>query len=210
MNLLGYKGNYPNFYKDGEILRPHLAKSYETVYLVGREKNVKHIVYCFESCDKESLNIFLLCGTALLKKGEEATDIISCLFNAKGRRIFSGISQYIPFEDYEKNIDELNLFASAAAKKSELKKLSKKEKEVCGRITFDNGCLYYLILGILFSLAFNICFFIFAFLLCLIFTSPKEAFDVMLSLPWLEAFLFASIAFAGATALTDFLSNHNR
>ena len=104
MNLLGYKGNYPNFYKDGEILRPHLAKSYETVYLVGREKNVKHIVHCFESCDKESLNIFLLCGTALLKKGEEATDIISCLFNAKGRRIFSGISQYIPFEDYEKNI----------------------------------------------------------------------------------------------------------
>lgn len=210
MNLLGYKGNYPNFYKDGEILRPHLAKSYETVYLVGREKNVKHIVHCFESCDKESLNIFLLCGTALLKKGEEATDIISCLFNAKGRRIFSGISQYIPFEDYEKNIDELNLFASAAAKKSELKKLSKKEKEICGRITFDNGCLYYLILGILFSLAFNICFFIFAFLLCLIFTSPKEAFDVMLSLPWLGAFLFAAIAFAGATALTDFLSNHNR
>lgn len=210
MNLLGYKGNYPNLYKYGEILRPHLAKSYETVYLVGREKNVKHIVHCFESCNKESLNIFLLCGTALLKKGEEANDIISCLFNAKGRRIFSGISQYIPFEDYEKNIDELNLFASAAAKKSELKKLSKKEKEVCGRITFDNGCLYYLIFGILFSLAFNICFFIFLFLLSLLFVTAKESWEAVLSLPWLGAFLFAALASAGAMSLVDFLSNHSR
>lgn len=209
MNSLGYKGNYPNFYKYGEIRSPHLARSYETVYLIGREKNVKHIIRCFESCSKESLNIFILCGTALLKNGEEANDIISCLFNAKGRRIFSEISQYIPFEDYEKNIDELKFFASAAAKKSELKKLSKKEKEVCGRITLGNGSLYYLIFGVLFSLAFNICFFIFAFLLCLIFTSPKEALEVTLSLPWLGAFLFAAIAFAGATALIDFLSNHN-
>ena len=92
MESLGYTGSYPDFIKCGTIRGIHPVGSYEKLYFVGMEKRAVFHIHCREFVVGEGLGIEFLCGTELLRKGESAGDICSCLFNAGGRRYFKTVS----------------------------------------------------------------------------------------------------------------------
>lgn len=131
MQQKGYIGSYPDFVKDGTLDGLHLENSYDITYIVGMEKNVEYHVHCFERIDENnSLTIQFVCGTALLKSGEQETDIYDCLFNAKGRRLFRELCYNLPLEnDCAKDLGDIETCVTIAVKKAECIRLNKEEKK---------------------------------------------------------------------------------
>ncbi len=202
---LGYEGKYPTFRKKGAIKGIKLEESYHQTYFVGLEKNVEHIVHCTENVYGGKLQLEFLCGTALLKKNESVTDIYSCCFNAKGRRLFKSI--YL-IEDVDSDIDifeQLEQYTQIAAKRAECIKLNKNELEFIGddfvpwlnflNILFFAGGLF----GVLMTLAFII--------MISVITAIEEGFSAVPEtigmVPWWLCFLFCALGFGIPMAIID-------
>lgn len=196
---LGYEGKYPTFSKKGTIKGIRLEESYNQSYFVGIEKNVEHIIECREFLNCDMLNIQFICGTALLKKGENITDIYSCCFNKNGRRLFKKI--YWDAED----TDVLEQFITIAAKKAECTKLSKKEKELLGNgtLSWQYFVSMFIFAGGLFAILMTSASFL---ILCLV-TAIIDGFggilDMVKQMPWWLFFTISFVGFGGAMAIVD-------
>ncbi len=128
MESQGYTGTYPDFEKRFDIPGVRLMDVYGQSYTVFREKGAVSMIHCMETCESGEPTIHFLVGTAFLRKNEEVGDIYSCLFDAKGRRMFRMVRDYSLMYELEREPDQLELLAGIAVKKSQLKKLTKEEK----------------------------------------------------------------------------------
>lgn len=192
MEAHGYSGQYPDFVKKGEIRGVRLTESYDKSYLIGAEKNVVYHIHCSEEYFSEHLMVEFLCGTELLKKDEVAGDIYSCLFNAKGRRLFKTMSYESDYiNDGELETQDLEQRVQIAVKKAELIKLTKEERKEFG--DFDSPFWLLLLISIaiggVISIISTIGFMLIGVILCLIIAHPQFIPDMFTEIPWWKNFL---------------------
>lgn len=212
MESKGYIGTYPDFVKAGALRGIHLEHSYNMTYFVGMEKRAEYHIHCFESFEEnDHLIIQFLCGTALLKKDEEETDIYDCLFNAKGRRLFHTVHHYIPLQDEEdREADKLDTSVTIAVKKAECMKLNPSErKEFYGEMIPGWGMFLqmFLIGGGMFGIAMTLI----AMLLCTIATavllSVSDIPEMLREMPWGLLLAIAWIGFGGAMGIIEVMAH---
>ena len=80
----GYGGEYPNFFRTGPIRGVRLANAYGQSFFVGPERRAAFFVTCRERCGDGELLADYLCGTQVLRRGQEPGDIFTCLFDSGG------------------------------------------------------------------------------------------------------------------------------
>ena len=196
---LGYEGKYPSFRKKGAIKGIRLEESYNQSYFVGAEKNVEHIIECREFLNCDVLNIQFICGTALLKKGESITDIYSCCFNKKGRRL------YKKFCWDAEDTDVLEQFITIATKKAECTKLNKKEKELLGNgtVSWQYFVSMFIFAGGLFAVLMTAATFLILCLVTAILDGFSGILDMIKQMPWWLFFAISFVGFGGAMAIVD-------
>ena len=196
---LGYEGRYPTFSKKGAIKGIRLEESYNQSYFVGAEKNVEHIIECREFFNCDVLNIQFICGTALLKKGESITDIYSCCFNKKGRRL------YKKFCWDAEDTDVLEQFITIATKKAECTKLNKKEKELLGNgtVSWQYFVSMFIFAGGLFAVLMTTATFLILCLVTAILDGFSGILDMIKQMPWWLFFAISFVGFGGAMAIVD-------
>lgn len=196
---LGYEGQYPTFIKKGALKGIRLEESYNQSYFVGQEKNTQYIVECRELLFDNMLRIQFICGTAFLKKDETVTDIYSCCFKKKGRRLFKTVSLE------EDELAALEQFVKIAAKRAECTKLNKKERALIRNdfISWQYFALMFGFMGGLFSILMTAAMFLICCLVTAIilgFGSIPEMIKVM---PWWQLFVFCFVGFGGTMAFID-------
>lgn len=207
----GYTGEYPDFYKKGAIKGIRLANSYNETFLITGEKNVEFYIHCDEDSYENTLSVQFLCGTALLRKNEETEDIYSCTFNAKGKRIFNTVT-------YTQNFDSTHALEAdytvetateIAAKKAELKKLSKKEK----RSQFhDPSALIaeffsiLIFMGGLFAIGMTLAMALISVIVTALVGLPGEIPNMLLSMPWWLILVLSWVGFGGSMAIITLFS----
>lgn len=211
MESHGYSGEYPDFVKKGAIRGVRLADSYEMSYFIGAERNVMYHIHCTEEYFDEHLTVQFVCGTELLRKNETAGDIYSCLFNAKGRRLFQTVSyesEHINL-DGENETDDLEQKVQIAVKKAELTKLTKEERKAMGDFGISYWKLYlsvFVVMGGLFSVFMTIGFMLIAVAACLIFAQPQTIPSMFTEVPWWKLFLLTWVLFGGAMGIVTVLA----
>ncbi|MCM1364205.1 MAG: hypothetical protein NC122_04750 [Faecalibacterium sp.] len=175
MRYLGYSGTYPNFYKEGRLSGVHLEMPYGKTYFVGPAKKVVNAVSFFEYVVDNQLCLVAVDGCSQLKKGEHCNDIFDCCFNADGRRIFHSASNFFKYDEIYRIFYEsetgctVEQFAEAAAKKAELRKLTKVERK-----------LYNVMPGVMFSVVDSAIFMglFWGFSMALVFTVVMLVFSI--------------------------------
>lgn len=213
MEFHGYSGTYPDFIKKGTIRGIHLVESYGMSYFVGAKKNVAYHIHCTENYYSGYLSIDFLCGTEILRKGETAGDIYSCMFDAKGRRLFKRVSyesdHINPDGDRECETQDLELRVQIAVKKAELIKLTKEEEKELLDFDFPYWKLFLLVfvfMGGLFGFFMTIALMLMGILLLLIFAIPQEIPSMFSEIPWWALFLLAWVLFGGAMGVITVLA----
>ena len=209
----GYEGQYPDFEKRGNIKGFHLEKSYDMTYLVGNEKNVLHRIHCMESLEEpEYLIIQFLAGTAFLKD-DETEDIYGCLFNAKGKRLFYTVYAYIRLDEKDSRIitEELEDAIRIAVKKTELKRLTKKERIQYRGIANGSGIKeflnVFLIGGGLYGIFMTIGMMLFTIVLSAICGQADEIPSMIMELPWWLVLAIGWIGFGGLMGILTVLAD---
>lgn len=200
LHSLGYEGEYPKFYKNGNMKGVHLEESYNLSYFVGPEKNVKYIIECVEDTRYGTLQIQFLCGTAFLKKDKNVTDVYSCGFNAKGKRFFKTL-----FVDADE-LDRLEELTAIAAKKAECIKLSKPEKTIYnnnGPINWREFMSIFFVMGGLFAVMMTAAMFLICCIVTWIAVGISEIPEMITQMPWWLLFLIGFVGFGGAMAIIE-------
>ena len=196
---LGYEGKYPSFRKKGAIKGIRLEESYNQSYFVGAENNVEHIIACREFFISDVLNIQFICGTALLKQGETITDIYSCCFNNKGRRLFKKFC----WNSEDTNV--LKQIITIAAKKAECIKLDIKEKELLGygTVSWQYFVSMFIFAGGLFAVFMAVASFLILCLVTIILDGFGSILDMIKQMPWWLFFVISFVGFGAPMAIVD-------
>lgn len=202
MESRGYSGEYPDFVKQGIIRGIHLAESYGMDYFIGFEKNVVYHIHCIEEYVGKHLRVEFICGTELLRKNESAGDIYSCLFNAKGRRLFRTISYESEYmnRDGEDETNDLEQRVQIAIKKAELQKLTKEERKVMDGFDISYWKLFFFIFILMgggFAVLFTIGFILLEIVTCLVFDQPQTIPSMLADTSWWTMFLLSWILYGG-------------
>lgn len=210
MESLGYTGSYPDFVKCGAIRGIHPVESYEKLYFVGMEKRAVFHIHCREFVVGEGLGIEFLCGTELLRKGESAGDICSCLFNAGGRRYFKTVFYDVcPESGTEETKDSLEQYVQIAVKRAELKKLTKDEQTKVNGFPYPTWVLFvlfFLICGSAFSVFMTLGFMLLGVLACLLTGQPQDILPMFTEMPWISLFLLTWALFGGAMGILTIIA----
>ncbi len=199
--LEGYKGSYPDFYKQGAMKGIHLVNSYEMSYWVGMKQNAGYFIHCVEFFDGENISIAFISGTDLTK-GKKCEDIYSCMFSDNGKRLFQ-------LTVFSEESDDLTTALSIALKRAECKPLNKHEKgsEYNGKSSAVLTFLFYLIVcGGLFSVAFNLLLIPMMWGMDLLFGATESFGEFFAWFPWKYTLAFAWVGFGGALGLVQALS----
>ena len=221
MHQHGYSGSYPDFVQHGPLRGIHLEESYNMTYFVGMEKDITYHIHCSETIDESDyLNIQFLCGTALNQKGKTCEDIYSCLFNAKGKRLFHTMH-------YDCNLDpdapvnlkenateikkaELEKSVRIAVKKNHLQRLTNEERKFYHGA--DAGsllalfCIIFIGGGLLFGTAMTLASMLITLLVVLIFGQFPEFPRIFMDFPWWQLFLFYSVSYGLSMGLLTVLA----
>lgn len=160
LHALGYVGEYPSFSKRKNI-KLSSFNSYGLTYSLINEKDVFCTVDFFEtSPDEKDVIITALSGTMTSKgKTAEITDALSCFFNTKGKSHGECTSFVISQDDdvvVSCSARSADSFALIAAKRAELKRLSKSEAEYAKRRHLSFWT--YLFMGVIFGVGFSVLF----------------------------------------------------
>lgn len=209
MQAEGYSGTYPDFFKKGSVKRVHLAESYNMDYFVGAEKNVVFCVHCTEETFDGNLSVEFLCGTELLKKNETEGDIYSCTFDAKGRRFFTTVSYNSAVEESSEAQDSLEQKVKIAAKRAELKRLTKEERKAIYGFDMPYFRLFaaiFIFAGGLFGIFMTLGLMLMAVLFALIDGQPQTVPSMITDIPWWFCLVFSWVAFGGAMGIITVLS----
>lgn len=208
MESHGYSGKYPDFIKKGAIRKARLADSdsYDVSYVISHEKNVTYYIHCIEEYFDEHLTVQFICGTECLRKNETEGDIYSCLFNAKGRRLFKTIayeSGRINF-DGEYEADNLEQRVQFAVKIAELLKFDKNELKEIMNYDIPYWKLFFsvfFIVGGVFGIFFTIGCMLFTILLCLLDSNSDLIPFMFIDTPWWLFFLLSGSVFGIAIGI---------
>jgi hypothetical protein len=203
-HALGYTGQYPDFCKQGAIKGVKLEESYHLTYFLACEKNVKYMIHCTETLWGEDLHIEFLCGTAMLKKQETVTDIYSCCFNAKGKRLFKRVICS------EEDLEQVEEFVQIAVKRAQCVKLKKYEKELCGVISASWGyyVFMFLFMGGLFALLMTATMFLICCLVTVVLFGPHELLGMIKEMPWWLLFAISFFGFGGGMTFVEMKANN--
>ena len=187
----GFSGEYPDFYKTVDIKSPRTALCDGEPFVIWFEKNVKLLIHCEEQGYLgNGLKIDFLTVAVRDKKGVNIPDIFSCFFHRRG----SVFTNCVCWDNYsyesEVTVDEV---ARIACKKAELKRLTKKEKQKSGQIALPIGL--FALMGVAFGVFFCLGMAIFCFVLCAFLEDVHQAWDITISAPWWQMFLFSGGAF---------------
>lgn len=201
MESYGYTGQYPDFVKQGEMKKIHLAESYDKTYFVGKEKNVQYHIKCLDSGCNDSYNINFICGTVILRNGESAEDIFDCLFDANGKRLSKNILYESRRFDEDRNIVSGNLEQAVhvAVKKAELQKLTKEERRIYGTSTSLSIGLFlfaiWLFIGLFFGVFMTLGMMVLGAVLTAILLGPQEIPSMIMEIPWWKLWVVGFIGF---------------
>ena len=187
----------------------HLADSYNMSYFVGCEKRAAHHIHCTELWFNDHIAIEFLCGTQRLKKGEEPTDIWTCLFNANGRRFFNSVIYESEYTDESGEVlsDDLGGRIAIAVKKAELKPLTKSERKEVGKIPgWIIFLLVFILMGGLFGLFMTVGFMALTPLLLWLFGEGDSIGELFMMAPWLDMFFMSWLLFGGVMGVITVLA----
>lgn len=155
----GFEGEYPSFFKKTDVEFASAVMGGQPVTLIN-ENNISCFVRIFESEAEGEFCFTALSGTRLCRKDGENGDVLSCFFISGARRRGICTEYYL-----SKSTNELlslpesaEEFAVIAAKRAELKKLSKTEAKHCGEsreLSFRSFLLLAVFAGLLFSVPFT-------------------------------------------------------
>ncbi|MBE5818414.1 MAG: hypothetical protein E7312_05095 [Clostridiales bacterium] len=200
MHENGYSGKYPEYTKYSQIKAPRLLTSYGQSYVIANEKRVQSIVrFSMEdTVESDSVILSARCSGAALKKDETPDDLFGMSFDAKGKRWTSSISKEISLK--ESYNEDLTLTVSAAIKKAQMSKLTKRERELNVKQYSKWRLFLYIFVfaGGFFGIFFTICFSLLMFLLIWLMDGWQMALEVFTGFPWLFTLAFCWIAFGGA------------
>ncbi len=207
MHSHGYSGSYPDYMKKDRTHGIVTANSYGLSYFISNEKNVVRRIHCVESyADDKRINVEFLCGSAFLKKNEkpEDTDINYCMFDSKGRTLFT----ILRYDDTETTLEEA---AEIAVKRAEQKKLTKQERKAVAK--FDVPPLFtflvwFLLGGGIFSILFTLFIFIITLVTALVAGEPVG--EMLKDIPWLFVIGATWIGFGGAMGIITALGERNK
>lgn len=213
MESKGYIGEYPDFVKNAAISGIRLARSHNKTYCIINENRTVHHIRCAESIENdEPLRIVFLCGTALLKKREEEPDIYGCMFDAKGRRLFTTTYHRIPSQDDEDSVaDDLETSVTIATKKAECRRLTKDERKglLDIKTSFANAFMALFIAGGLFAVSMALIMAI----ICSVFTAIILSFsaipEMLKEIPWWLIIAIGWIGFGTPIAIME-ISSHRK
>ena len=187
----GFEGKYPDFYRTVDIKSPRMALCDGEPFLIFAEKNVKLLIHCEEQGFlNNSLHIDFLTAALRDKKDVNITDIFSCFFHHRGKVFTNSACWSKSAYENEVTVDEV---AQIACKKAELKRLTKKEKENSG--TMSLPIRLFVLMGVAFGALFCLLMAIFCFILCVFLSDIHQAWEITVSVPWWQMFLFSGGAF---------------
>lgn len=200
LRSLGYSGSYPDFVKCGEVRGLPVVESHGQTYFVFNEKNAVFHIHCREYLGSEGgVMIDFVCGTELLRRDETAGDILSCMFDARGRRLIGSVSYVQDMDD-----SQLERKIGIAVKTAELRRLSKEERRSEGMISglMLFAVVYLLGCGLLAGLAISFFVVVSALVTALLF-GWGEIRAMLREVPWMELFFFAWALFGGSFAISS-------
>lgn len=210
MESQGYAGTYPNFEKRFDIPGVRLMDVYGQSYTVFREKNAVSMIHCMETCESGEPTIHFLVGTAFVRKDEKVEDIYSCLFDAKGRRMFRMVRDYSLMYELEREPDQLELLASIAVKKSQLKKLTKEEQAVHYYSHFESSgwsefWTMFLFAGGFFGVFMTLGMMLVSVVMLTIFGQFSEIPSFFVTVPWWQVLAFCWVSFGVCMGIVSVL-----
>lgn len=181
----GYTGCYPDFVKTGTIERSRLMKNHNTLRWVRKGTSA---VFHNRVVEQNVGQLQFLCGTELLKAGEQSLGFDSCGFDAKGRR-------YLRSYTWNEG-DDLDKKLGIAVKKAELCKLSRGEREF-GEIAWPLFFIALFGFGGFFAICMTIGMGLVAGLVSLLFGGVDGMWDILVILPYGKVFWFALLIVGG-------------
>lgn len=203
MRYYGYKGEYPEFYKDGRLEKTKFVNSNMQTYIITAKTPIRSFIRFYEAAisvvdEKPSPCFYILAATHAKRKKEEfAADASTCLFYDNGH-LYSDCISYI---DDENNAD-IEALIDMAIKKAEIQKITKEEKN----LVFSNSKIPSIVF--LFILFFGGLFFGFLFtLFMMLFCYLIEGFDpsVFTQISWIKFGIASGGAFGCLTSLVMFI-----
>jgi hypothetical protein len=200
MEERGYSGTYPDFYKTGEVKGLRMVERQGVDYFVCGEKRAVFHIHCQELIGQR-IQLMLYCGTQLLRKDQQPGDILSCMFDTRGRTF----AKMLLCEVEESG--RLETVAPIADKLAQLKKLTREERKELHERKISSLALFlgFLILG---GFAFAV--------LCVPLFMGIDALScwqagepvVLSATPWLQIFFATWLAFGSLTGVLMALINH--
>ena len=182
----GYSGSYPEFVKTGTIERSREMKSHEICRWVHKGTPA---VFHIRVVEQYVGQLQFLCGTELLPVGEQSLGCDSCGFDARGRRFLRDVTWT--------EGDDLDRKLHLAAKKAELLKLSRQEKDF-GELLWPMFFVALLGFGGFAAICMTVGMGLVAGLVSFLFGGPDAVWNVLVGLPYGKVFWF-TLATVGGT-----------
>lgn len=213
MTEQGFSGQYPEFWKRGDVPGVHLVMSYDQSYTVFAEKDASFFVRCMEVCDDKDLPVVhFLCGTAFRRKRMPEADLWSCLFNAKGRRLFRWVHAREHWQMPD-GADSIQQSAAVAVKKVQLRRLTRQErKRYRDRQLPGWGLFLWMLLfcGGLFGVVYTLGMMLVGAVIGVLVGQPEQILPMLMEIPWGYFLMAAWLLFGTAMGLITVLAERNR
>lgn len=211
MESHGYLGTYPDFVKEGSFRGFHVAESYDFSYFIGPTKRAVYHVHCSENFFNEGFRVEFICGTELLRKGEEKGDIFSCHFNDNAHHLLHHVSYEGDFvnDEGEWESQDLATRVQVAVKLTELMKLTKKEKEEIGYLDIPGFKIFlsvFLLMGGMYGICMTVAFMLIGVISCLLVGQPETIPALFTDMPWWILLAIAWVGFGGAMGVVTVLA----
>lgn len=181
----GYSGCYPEFVKMGTIERSREMRSHDTCKWVRKGTPA---VFHIRVVELNMGQLQFLCGTELLADGEQSLGFDSCGFDAKGRRFLRDVTWT--------EGDDLDRRLHLAAKKAELRKLTRQEKDF-GELVWPLFLIAVLGFGGFTAVCMTIGMALVAGLVSLLFGGADALWSVLSALPYGKVFWFTLVTVGG-------------
>ena len=182
----GYSGSYPEFVKAGTIERSRVLKSHGACRWVRKGTSA---VFHIRVVELNMGQLQFLWGTELLAEGAQSLGFDSCGFDAKGRRFLRDVTWT--------EGDDLDRKLHLAAKKAELRKLTRQDKDF-GELHWPLFLVALLGFGGFAAFCMTVGMALVAGLVSLLFGGADALWNVLSALPYGKVFGF-TLATVGGT-----------
>lgn len=218
-NNIGYKGKFPDFYRQGKMKGVKLAYYENQSYTIGSCSACYHIHCCEEyRFEDNAYEIQFVTGTQLLRKEEAPEDVYYCMFDSKGHTFFNSVWYWN--SDYDLSVfdSECKIYKAMeiAVLKAEQKRIPEDLQrlngiyysyDTSGRNPFKFYLVLFLFAGGLFGMVLSMGLFVGFFLLTIIIEGKEGIAGTVQAFPWLLCLLGGGGAFGLAVCLAERFKN---